>query len=128
MKILSKLARKQVVIMPTLLGWLLILVSSTAILYYAFTNSHQYLSKNEPFNGGVLVIEGSLPDYVIESSINAFDQLNCDKNNNHRRAGTFRFLSSKIQLLFRGRKRKTNQVWIRFFKFNCSKQPSCTKR
>lgn len=58
----------------TIIGLLTVLVCITALLSFAILNIHAFLAKSSPVNADILVVEGWLPDYAIQSAVNEFRQ------------------------------------------------------
>jgi uncharacterized SAM-binding protein YcdF (DUF218 family) len=76
---LGLLNRRQVLV-PTLRGWLLILLSIGLLGIIAARKAYPFLSINDSLPGGVLVVEGWAPDYVMtqavaESQSNHYDRV-----------------------------------------------------
>jgi len=66
------LIRRQEVWLPTLLGWLLIVLFALAFLFVSVNNLPSFLAVNQPINAEVLVIEGWLPDYAVQEALTRF--------------------------------------------------------
>jgi uncharacterized SAM-binding protein YcdF (DUF218 family) len=62
------LLRQRPCLLPTLRGWLLLLIPSTALLILGFRNMNVFLAVNDPAPDGVLVVEGWSPDYALETA------------------------------------------------------------
>ncbi len=60
------LLRRRTCWLPTLRGWLLLLVLFVALLIFAFRNADAFLAVNDSVPDGVLVVEGWSPDYALE--------------------------------------------------------------
>ena len=58
----------------TIIGLLTVLDCITALLSFAILNIHAFLAKSSPVNADILVVEGWLPDYAIQSAVNEFRQ------------------------------------------------------
>jgi hypothetical protein len=56
-------------LVPTLRGWLLLLIPLAALFVYGFRNMDSFLTLNDPVPGGVLVVEGWSPDYAFKSAM-----------------------------------------------------------
>ena len=55
--------------MPTLRGWLLLLILFGTVLIFGFRNANTFLAVNDPMPDGVLVVEGWSPDYAMETAM-----------------------------------------------------------
>jgi hypothetical protein len=51
----------------TLWGWLAVAGSVALLVYAWFVTIHDFLAQNEPLNAPILVVEGYLPDYALDS-------------------------------------------------------------
>jgi DUF218 domain len=58
----------------TIVGLVLFLVCVTALLSFVILNIHAFLAKSSPVNADVLVVEGWLPDYALQSALAEFRQ------------------------------------------------------
>ncbi len=63
------LLRPRRVWLPTLRGWLLLLIPSIALLVFGLRNLAAFLTIDDPAPAGVLVVEGWSPDYALETAI-----------------------------------------------------------
>jgi uncharacterized SAM-binding protein YcdF (DUF218 family) len=63
------LLRRRSCLLPTLRGWLLLLIPSTVLLILGFRNMNAFLAVNDPAPDGVLVVEGWSPDYALETAL-----------------------------------------------------------
>jgi hypothetical protein len=70
---LGLLCRRQC-LLPTLRGWLLLALSFAALSLLAARRLHPFLTVSDPIPGGVLVVEGWAPDYVMETAVAEFRQ------------------------------------------------------
>lgn len=59
------LLRTREVLVPTWRGWLLLLAVGALLAFAAARWTHPFLAMNKPVPGGVLVVEGWVPDYVM---------------------------------------------------------------
>ena len=66
-------------LVPTLRGWLLLLLSFAALAVIAGRGIAPVLMINDPAPGGVLVVEGWLPDYALEATVAEFNRNHYDK-------------------------------------------------
>jgi hypothetical protein len=57
-----------------IVGLVIFMVCLTALLSFAILNIHAFLAKSSPVNADILVVEGWLPDYAIQSAIAEFKQ------------------------------------------------------
>jgi len=64
---------------PTWKGWVLFIFLLLILLTLLKVTVYSYLATNEPYKNGVLVIEGSLPDYAFDSAMIVFNNLKCEK-------------------------------------------------
>ena len=48
-------------------GWLVTLMSIACLIYVWFITIHDFLAKNKSINAPVLVVEGYVPDFVLDS-------------------------------------------------------------
>ncbi len=60
------LLRRRTCWLPTLRGWLLLLILFGTVLIFGFRNANTFLAVNDPMPDGVLVVEGWSPDYALE--------------------------------------------------------------
>jgi uncharacterized SAM-binding protein YcdF (DUF218 family) len=60
--------------LPTLRGWLVLLIPFAAVLIFGFRNMGTFLTVNDPVPGGVVVVEGWSSDYALESAMAAARQ------------------------------------------------------
>lgn len=63
---------KRQVPVPTVWGWLLILVSVVAAFWIILGFSHSFLAVSKPVNGEILVVEGWIPDDALERAAEQF--------------------------------------------------------
>lgn len=63
------LLRRRPCLLPTLRGWLLLLIPSAALLVIGFRNVNAFLAVNDPAPDGVLVVEGWSPDYALKTAM-----------------------------------------------------------
>ena len=68
---LGLLTRRQCLV-PTLRGWLLAVLGLTALALIGMLEIGPFLAVTDPVPGGVLVIEGWVPDYMLEAAIVEF--------------------------------------------------------
>ena len=66
-------------LVPTLRGWLLLLLSFCALAIIGAREMGPFLMVNNPMPGGVLVVEGWLPDYAMEATVAEFNRNHYDK-------------------------------------------------
>jgi hypothetical protein len=71
-KTLWGLLRRRQFLVPTWLGWLALLGVFGAAALFVVRQAHSFLAVTETLPGGALVVEGSVPDYVLEAAINEF--------------------------------------------------------
>ncbi len=66
------LLRRRQCLVPTLRGWLLLALGCAALAFVAARGLHPFLAVTDPVPGGVLVVEGWVPDYMLEAAIAEF--------------------------------------------------------
>ena len=71
MALLGLLKKKQTYVI-SLAGWLIILLIICGALIFFALNVYSYLAVTEPVPSNILVVEGWLPDYALESAANEF--------------------------------------------------------
>lgn len=55
--------------MPTLRGWILLLLLGVALVVLGITETHTFLTVNDPIPSDILVIEGWIPDYALQTTL-----------------------------------------------------------
>ena len=73
------LLRRRLCPVPTLRGWLLLVLAGLAAGYFALTHVHPFLAVNRPVDGGALVIEGWAPDYAFAAAMAEFKRGHYDR-------------------------------------------------
>jgi uncharacterized SAM-binding protein YcdF (DUF218 family) len=73
------LLRRREVLVPTWRGWLLFLLLAAGLMVVAVRQVHPFLALTEPSPGGLLVVEGWAPDYVLEEALAEFKRNHYDK-------------------------------------------------
>ena len=63
---------KRQVYVPTLSGWLLLLASMTALVGLCTARAYPFLACHHPADANVFIIEGWVPDHVLEQSLAPF--------------------------------------------------------
>ncbi len=58
----------------TIVGFVIFLFCTVVLLNFGISNIHNFLAKTSRVNADVLVVEGWLPDYAIESAVAEFKQ------------------------------------------------------
>jgi hypothetical protein len=58
----------------TIYGWLFILILVVVVMILAIKSIHPFLAMNRPIYGGLLIVEGWVPDYVLQQAINEFQK------------------------------------------------------
>ena len=66
------LLRRRQCLVPTLRGWLLLTLSVAALALLAAREIHPFLAVTDSVPGGALVVEGWVPDYMLEAAIAEF--------------------------------------------------------
>ena len=72
------LCRRQCLV-PTLRGWLLLVLTCAALAIIWAREIAHFLTVNDPVPGGVLVVEGWAPDYALEAAMAEFNRTHYDK-------------------------------------------------
>jgi hypothetical protein len=73
-KVCFGLLRRRQCLVPTLRGWLLLALSLTALALMAARGAYPFLAVTGSAPGGVLVVEGWAPDYVMKMAVAEFKQ------------------------------------------------------
>ena len=73
------LLRRRQCPVPTLRGWLLLVVSSAALLLLVFCRIHPFLAVTDSAPGGILVVEGWVPDYMLQAAIAEYNRNRYDR-------------------------------------------------
>ena len=68
------LLRRRQCLVPTVRGWGLLAFSFAALMLLAVREVRPFLAVTDPVPGGVLVVEGWVPDYMLEAAIAEFRQ------------------------------------------------------
>ena len=66
MKIRFKLIAKKSIYVPTLLGWLVLLVCGATVSVVCVGHAYSFLAYDKPANSNIFIIEGWVPDHVLE--------------------------------------------------------------
>ena len=79
------LLRRRQCLVPTLRGWLVLALSFGAVAFVGVLGIGPFLAVTDSVPGGVLVVEGWVPDYMLEAAIAEFkqhhyDQVVCDRH------------------------------------------------
>jgi hypothetical protein len=69
MKIRPRLFVKKQVYIPTALGWLLLAGGLVVLCFFGVVNTYSFLAYNHPNRADVFIIEGWVPDDVLEQSL-----------------------------------------------------------
>jgi DUF218 domain-containing protein len=59
-------------LIPTLRGWILLLFLGAALIALGVNEAHTFLTVNDPVPSDMLVIEGWIPDYVLQERLAEF--------------------------------------------------------
>jgi hypothetical protein len=78
-KVLCGCLRRRQCLVPTLRGWLVLVLGLAAVVVISGRGIPRFLSVNDPRPGGVLVVEGWAPDYAMEAAIAEFNRNHYDK-------------------------------------------------
>ena len=73
------LLRRRQCLVPTLRGWFVLALSLAALAVLAARELHPFLAVTDSVPGGVLVVEGWVPDYMLEAAIAEFKQNHYDR-------------------------------------------------
>ena len=73
------LLRRRQCLVPTLRGWLLLAFSFVVVALVGVLGIGPFLAVTDSVPGGVLVVEGWVPDYIAETAIAEFKQHHYDK-------------------------------------------------
>jgi uncharacterized SAM-binding protein YcdF (DUF218 family) len=73
------LLRRRQCLVPTLRGWLVLLLICTALVLVGARGIHPFLAVNAPLPGGVLVVEGWGPDYALQAALEEFNRNHYEK-------------------------------------------------
>jgi uncharacterized SAM-binding protein YcdF (DUF218 family) len=68
------LLRRRQCLVPTVRGWVVLALSLAGLVFLAAIELHPFLAVTDPVPGGVLVVEGWVPDYMLEAAIREFRQ------------------------------------------------------
>ena len=68
------LFRRKEVWVPTLRGWVLLLIVGIAAGLLAITTTVPFLAPVQPKGNGILIVEGWLPDYALEQAKQVFER------------------------------------------------------
>ena len=66
------LLRRRQCLVPTLRGWFVVALSLTALALVGMLGIGPFLAVTDSVPGGVLVVEGWVPDYIFEAAIAEF--------------------------------------------------------
>ena len=78
-KVCFGLLRRRPCLVPTLRGWLLLGLSSAALLVLALRGLQPFLAITDSVPGGVLVVEGWVPDYMLQAALAEFRGTHYDR-------------------------------------------------
>jgi DUF218 domain len=68
------LLKRREVLLPTLRGWLFLLLMSAGLIFAAVREVHPFLATIDPVSGGALIVEGWLPAFAFEKVIAEFNR------------------------------------------------------
>lgn len=71
-KRMGGLFQRRECLVPTLRGWVVLLLMGAGLAVFAVRGVHSFLAVDDPVPGGVLVVEGWLPDYALAETIAEF--------------------------------------------------------
>lgn len=66
------LFQRREILLPTLRGWLFLLVMGAGLIFVTVKEIHSFLAVTDPVSGGDLVVEGWMPAYAFEQAIAEF--------------------------------------------------------
>lgn len=72
MLLIMRLIQRREVWVPTSQGWLFILGCVMALMLFIANHIHSFLAPNSPIKADVLVVEGWIGDYALESALQEF--------------------------------------------------------
>jgi uncharacterized SAM-binding protein YcdF (DUF218 family) len=73
-KILWGLLGRRQCLVPTLRGWLLLALSSAALVLLAARTLYPFMAVTDSVPGGVLVVEGWVPDFILKEAVTEYKQ------------------------------------------------------
>lgn len=68
------LLHRQEIWLPTVQGWLVIVVCVAALMLFLVTHIYSFLALNAPIQADILVLEGWMYDYAIKDAIAEFER------------------------------------------------------
>ena len=71
--------RRRQCLLPTLRGWVVLIVTLAAVAIIGTREAGKFLTLSDPVQGGVMVVEGWVPDYALEAVIAEFNRNHYDK-------------------------------------------------
>ena len=71
-KKLLGLLQRRACLLPTLRGWVVLFVGLTICLIVTVRSLRPFLAVNVPISGGLLVVEGWMPDYALQAALDEF--------------------------------------------------------
>lgn len=74
MCLMMRLIQRKEVWLPTIQGWLFILGCVLALILFTVNHIHSFLAPNSPLKADVLVVEGWIEDYALESAMQEFQR------------------------------------------------------
>src|SRR5882724_604665 len=77
-RVFGLLCRRECVV-PTLRGWLLLLLGFAAVILVIMRGIHPFLAVTDPTPGGVLVVEGWAPDHALKAAVVEFNHNHYEK-------------------------------------------------
>lgn len=73
------LVRRRQCWVPTWRAWLLLVLLAVVLGFFTVRNIYGFLAVNDPRPGGLLVVEGWLPDYALEMALQEYKRNHYDK-------------------------------------------------
>lgn len=77
MNIKPRLFVKKQLYVPTVLGWLLLLGCVVGVSFLCVDRSYAFLAYENPIDSDVFIIEGWVPDYVLDRALVPFQEDHC---------------------------------------------------
>ena len=71
--------RPRICLVPTLRGWLVLILGAALILVIVGRSLHPFLAVNNPISDGLLVVEGWTPDYLLQVAAEEFKRDHYEK-------------------------------------------------
>jgi len=69
------LLKRREIFLPTLRGWLTVLLLGASLMIVVANEIHPFLATTSPVSGGDLIVEGWVPDYALEIAKSEFKRI-----------------------------------------------------